>query len=58
VVEPSYIEDTDQRQMYRVRNLATVVLVVALTIILLWALSNTIDAIGAWWEDFFSTLRI
>jgi hypothetical protein len=58
VVEPSYIEDTDQRQMYRVRTLATVVLVVALAIILLWALSNTIDAIGAWWEDFFSTLRI
>jgi transcriptional regulator with XRE-family HTH domain len=58
VVEPSYIEDTDQRQMYRVRNLATVVLVVALAIILLWALSNAIDAIGAWWDDFFSTLRI
>jgi transcriptional regulator with XRE-family HTH domain len=58
VVEPSYIEDTDQRQMYRVRNLATVVLVVALTVVLIWALSNTIDAIGAWWDDFFSTLRI
>jgi transcriptional regulator with XRE-family HTH domain len=58
VVEPSYIEDTDQRQMYRVRNLATVVLVVALAIILLWALGNTIDAIGAWWEDFFNTLHI
>jgi hypothetical protein len=58
VVESSYIEDTDQRQMYRVRHLATVVLVVALAIILLWALSNTIDAIGAWWDDFFSTLRI
>lgn len=58
VVDPSYMEDADQRQMYRVRNLATVVLVVALAIILLWALSNTIDAIGTWWEDFFNTLRI
>lgn len=58
VVEPSYIEDTDQRQIYRVRHLATVVLVVALAIILLWALSNTFDAIGAWWDDFFGTLRI
>ena len=58
VVDPSYLEDTDQRQMYRVRNLATVVLVVALAIILLWALNNTIDAIGSWWEDFFNTLRI
>jgi hypothetical protein len=35
-----------------------VVLVVALTVVLIWALSNTIDAIGAWWDDFFSTLRI
>jgi transcriptional regulator with XRE-family HTH domain len=58
VVEPSYMEDTDQRQMYRVRNMATVVLVVALAIILLWALSNTVEAIGAWWDDFFGTLRI
>jgi transcriptional regulator with XRE-family HTH domain len=58
VVEASYIEDNDQRQLYRVRSLATVVLVVALAIILLWALGNTIDAIGAWWEDFFNTLRI
>jgi transcriptional regulator with XRE-family HTH domain len=58
VVEPSYIEDTDQRQMYRVRHLATVVLVVALVIVFLWALSNTVEAIGAWWEDFFNTLRI
>jgi transcriptional regulator with XRE-family HTH domain len=58
VVEPSYVEDSDQRQVYRVRNLATVVLVVALAIVLLWALNNTIDAIGSWWEDFFNTLRI
>ena len=58
VVEPSYIEDTDQRQMYRVRNLATVVLVVALVILLLWSLSNTVDAIGTWWDEFFGTLRL
>jgi transcriptional regulator with XRE-family HTH domain len=58
VVEPSYIEDTDQRQLYRVRHLATVVLVVALVIVFLWALSNTVEAIGSWWEDFFNTLRI
>ncbi len=58
IVEPSYMEDTEQRQMYRVRTLATVVLVVALVIILLWALSNTVDAIGTWWEDFVDTLRL
>lgn len=58
VAESSYMEDTDQRQMYRVRHLATVVLVVALVIVFLWALSNAVEAIGAWWEDFFNTLRI
>ncbi len=58
MVEPSYMEDASQRQLYRVRNLATVVLLVALVIILLWAFSSTIDALGSWWDDFFSTLRL
>jgi transcriptional regulator with XRE-family HTH domain len=58
VVDSSYMEDPDQRQVYRVRHLATVVLVVALVIVFLWALSNTVEAIGSWWEDFFNTLRI
>jgi transcriptional regulator with XRE-family HTH domain len=58
LVEPSYMEDAGQRQMYRVRNLATVVLVVALVIVLLWSLSNTVEAVGDWWDEFFRTLRI
>lgn len=58
VVEPSYMEDDSQRQMYRVRNLATVVLVVALAIILLWSLGNALDAVGTWWEEFTNTLRL
>jgi hypothetical protein len=58
VVEPSYMEDDSQRQLYRVRNLATVVLVIALLIILLWSLSNTLDAVGDWWDEFFRTLRV
>ena len=58
MVEPSYMEDSSQRQMYRVRNLATIVLLVALVIILLWAFSSTIDALGSWWDDFFGTLRL
>jgi transcriptional regulator with XRE-family HTH domain len=58
VVEPSYMEDTNQRQVYRVRNLATVVLVIALFIILLWSLSNTLDAVADWWDEFFRALRI
>lgn len=58
LVEPSYMEDTDQRQMYRVRNLATVVLFVGLVIVLLWSLSNTVDALGSWWDDFVGVLRL
>ena len=58
VVEPSYMEDENQRQMYRVRNLATVVLVVALAIVLLWSLSNALEAVGSWWEEFTNTLRL
>lgn len=58
VVEPSYMEDDSQRQMYRVRNLATVVLVVALAIILLWSLSNALEAVGSWWDEFTNTLRL
>ena len=52
------MEDDSQRQMYRVRNLATVVLVVALAIVLLWSLSNALEAVGAWWEEFTNTLRL
>ena len=58
MVEPSYMEDSSQRQLYRVRNLATIVLLVALVIILLWAFSSTIDALGSWWDDFFGTLKL
>jgi hypothetical protein len=58
MVEPSYMEDTAQRQLYRVRNLATVVLLVGMGIVLLWALSSTFDALGTWWEDFIGTLKL
>ena len=58
LVEPSYMEDAGQRQLYRVRNLATVVLVVALVIVLLWSLSNTVEAVGDWWDEFIRTLRV
>jgi transcriptional regulator with XRE-family HTH domain len=58
VVEPSYIEDTTQRQLYRVRTLATVVLLVALVVVFVWALANTFDALGTWWDDFFGELNL
>lgn len=57
-VEPSYMEDQGQRQIYRVRNLATLVVVVALVIALTWALSQSLDAFGVWWDDFFGSLRL
>jgi hypothetical protein len=58
LVEPSYMEDRAQRQLYRVRNLATLVLLVGLGIVLLWALSSTLDALGTWWGDFIGTLKL
>lgn len=58
VVEPSYVEDADQLQTYRIRNLATVVLIVALIVVLVWAGSNAWDAFSTWWDDFFGQLRL
>ena len=58
LVEPSYMEDRFQRQMYRVRHLATLVMLVALVIVLLWSVSNAFSAFGLWWDDFFGQLRI
>lgn len=58
IAEPSYMEDTSQQQLYRVRNLATLVLVVALVIALIWALSETLGAISDWWDSFFGSLRL
>lgn len=57
-VEPSYIEDSNQRQLYRVRNLATLVVVVGLVVALIWALSESLGALGSWWDDFFGSLRL
>jgi transcriptional regulator with XRE-family HTH domain len=56
--EPSYMEDRSQRQLYRVRNLATVVILVALSIALLWAFTEGLGALGTWWDDFFGNLRL
>lgn len=58
VHEPSYMEDRSQRQLYRVRNLATIVVLVALGITLLWAFSEGFGALGDWWDEFFGNLRL
>ena len=56
--EPSYMEDRTQRQLYRVRNLATIVILVSLGIAFLWALTQSVDAFGTWWDEFFGNLRL
>lgn len=56
--EPSYMEDSTQRQLYRVRNLATIVVLVALGIAFLWAFSEGLGALGDWWDEFFGNLRL
>ena len=58
VREASYIEDPAQRQFYQVRTLASVLGLVALAIAMLWAVANGMDALGQWWDDFFSGLRL
>lgn len=58
VHEPTYMEDRNQRQLYRVRNLATIVILVALGVAFLWALTQSFDALGTWWDEFFGSLRL
>lgn len=57
-VEPSYMEDGSQRRLYRVRTLATLVLLLALGIAFVWALTEGLGALGAWWDEFFGSLRL
>jgi hypothetical protein len=58
VHEPSYMEDRSQRQLYRVRNLATIAILVALGIAFVWAATEGLGSLGAWWDDFFGSLRL
>lgn len=58
IVEPSYMEDQSQRQLYRVRSLATLVVAVALLVALLWAVSESLDALVSWWDELFGSLRL
>jgi transcriptional regulator with XRE-family HTH domain len=58
VLEPTYMEDQSQRQLYRVRHLATLVLLVALIVLFVWAFGNSVEAFSSWWDDFFSTFQL
>ena len=58
VLEPSYMEDETQRRMYRIRNLATLVLGLALVVMMFWALGHGWDELMGWWDDFLGQLRL
>ncbi|HEY5890744.1 MAG TPA: helix-turn-helix domain-containing protein [Acidimicrobiia bacterium] len=58
VAEATYMEEESQRQLYRIRHLATLVVFVALLMMLIWATGNGWDAFTAWWADFVSTLKL
>ena len=56
--ELSYVEDQGQRQIYRVRTMATLVGIVVLAIALIWAIGQSLGALGDWWDSFFGNLRL
>jgi len=58
VAEPTYMEDQAQRQMYRVRNLATLVAALILVIMFLWAFGHGWEALTGWWDDFIGNLQL
>lgn len=58
LADVSYMEDRSQRQMYRVRTLATLVAFVALVVAFVWALGEGLGALGEWWDAFFGELRL
>jgi len=58
LADVSYIEDESQRQVYRIRNLATAIAVLILVIAFIWALGEGLGALGEWWDQFFGNLRL
>ena len=58
LADVSYMEDGAQRQLYRVRNLATLVAFVVLVIAFVWAAGEGLGALGDWWNAFFGELRV
>jgi len=52
------MEDESQRQLYRVRTLATLVVLVALVIAFVWAIGEGVGALDAWWDEFFGNLQL
>jgi transcriptional regulator with XRE-family HTH domain len=58
VGEPSYLEDPEERQRYRVRAVATAAAVLTLLIILMWSFGRATDALGTLWDEFVGLLEV
>lgn len=56
--EPSYMEDPNDRQLYRVRHIGTAVSVVVMLLLLIYAAGKGWDAFGDWWDSLFGQLRL
>ena len=56
--EPSYLEDPEERQRYRMRALLTTVAVLALVIVLMWSFDRATDMLGAMWEQLTGMLSV
>lgn len=55
-VEPSYIEDPDEIQNYRLRAVVTAVVILALVIVLMWSFRNARESLGEMWEQLVGSL--
>ena len=58
IVRASYIEDPEQKSLYQVRTVATLIVLAVLAITFVWSLSAGLESLGAWWDDFFGNLRL
>ena len=56
--EPSYMEDPEERQRYRLRSILTAAVVVFLFLVFVWAFGRASDALSDMWNDFFSMLDL
>ena len=58
VQSPSYVEDAEEKEFYRLRWILTASTVVFLVIVFVWALDNTFGAIGDLISDFIGSFNI
>ena len=56
--EPSYVEDPEARQQYRIRALVTAALVIGIVVVLLWSFNRATDALGGLWQELVDSLAL